>query len=224
MNHTRLNIFTGHFGSGKTEFAINFAIYLKKYYNKVSIVDLDIVNPYFRTKDAEEILIRKGIKVIAPTFANTNVDVPILPSEIISVFQDKDCYVVFDVGGDETGAVALGRYYQYFSRENYRMFFVINSKRPLTDMEDDTIDLLREVEKKSRLRVTDLINNTNLSYSTTIENVLEGQKKIENISREINVPITYISGTEQIIFQLPEKLKNKAFPMELYLKMLWEQD
>jgi hypothetical protein len=222
MNNTRLNIFVGHFGSGKTEIAINFAIHLKKYYNKVSIVDLDIVNPYFRTKDVTGILEHKGIKVIAPMFANTNVDIPALPAEIISLFQDKEYRVVFDVGGDDIGATALGRYYKYFANEKYQMFFVANMKRALTNNAGNTIELLREIEKKSRLKVSDLINNTNLSYSSTIEDLLKGQKVIEKIYREIKVPIRYITGKHEILSQLPHDLKEKAFPLRLYLKMPWE--
>ena len=223
MNNSRINIFTGHFGSGKTEIAINFAIYCKKYYNKVAIVDLDIVNPYFRTKDVSPMLESQDIKVVAPLFANTNVDIPALPAEIISLFQDKEYRVIFDVGGDDSGATALGRYYRYFSNEPYDMFFVINTKRPLTDNEDSIIDMLRQIEQSSRLTVTGLINNTNLSYISTLKELLEGQEIIENISREIMVPIRYITGENKILSQLPDYLKDKAFPISLYLQIPWEQ-
>jgi len=223
MNNRRINIFTGHYGSGKTEIAINFAFFLKKYYNKVSIVDLDIVNPYFRTKDAADILKEHGIQVIASEFANTNVDIPALPAEIISVFQDKDSLVIFDVGGDDAGATALGRYNKYFRSEPYDMFFVINTKRPLTREKQDIVALLRSVEASSRLKVTKLINNTNLQNITTIADLLEGHEIIENISREIDVPIEYITGTSEILSQLPDHVKDKALEIKRYLQLPWEK-
>ncbi|WHH59625.1 ATP-binding protein [Petroclostridium sp. X23] len=221
MNNSRIKIFTGHYGSGKTEVAINFAIYSKKYYNRVAIIDLDIVNPYFRTKDAAEILEQHGIQLVAPQFANTNVDIPALPAEIFSVLQDKDCQVIFDVGGDDDGATALGRYHRYFSAESYQMFFVINTRRPLTDNVNDTIELLRAVEKNSRLKVTDLINNTNLSYHSTVKDIMDGQEIVENISREIMVPITYITGKKEVVSQISDHLKEKAFGIDLFLQLPW---
>jgi len=224
MNHKRINIFTGHYGSGKTEISINFALFLKKYYNKVVIVDLDIVNPYFRTKDVAKQLERQGVQVIAPAFANTNVDIPVLPAEVISVFQDKESMAVFDVGGDDVGATVLGTYNRYLNKEPYDMFFVINPKRPLTKSEQDVIQLLKDIENSSRLKVTKLINNTNLQNITTVEDVINGQNIIENISKEINIPISYIVGTDKIIAQLPTNLRAKAFEIKRYLELPWEDN
>lgn len=224
MNNTRIYAFTGHFGSGKTEIAINFAFYLKKHYNKVAIVDLDIVNPYFRTKDAKQQLEQQGIRVVASAYANSNVDLPALPSEILSLFQDKECQIIFDVGGDDRGATALGRYNRYFFAEQYHMFFVINCKRPLTNNVDKTLEILHEIQTSSRLKVSSLINNTNLSYQTTIQDLVAGQEIIEKIAGEIAVPISYITGKKEILSQLPEGLEQKAFPIDLHLKFPWEQN
>lgn len=223
INNERINIFTGHFGSGKTEVAINFAIFLKKHYNKVAIIDLDIVNSYFRTQDAKQLLESQGIKVIAPLFANTNVDLPTLPPDIFALLQNKEYKIVFDVGGDDIGAVALGGFYKYFTMEQYHMYFVINSKRPMTDSVHKIIEVLREIEQSSRLKVTSLINNTNLSYSSNIEDLIEGQKNIKEVSRQIMVPISHITAKVDILEQLPESLKQKAFPIQLYLKLPWER-
>ena len=125
---SRLTVFTGHFGSGKTEIALNYSIRLARRGETVTIVDLDIVNPFFRSSEAKDVLNREGVRVLAPTFAGTTVDVPSLPSEIYAVFQDKRSRVVFDVGGDEKGAAVLGRYHPYFNSEPYDMFYVINTK------------------------------------------------------------------------------------------------
>lgn len=223
MNNQRINIFTGHFGSGKTEIAVNYAIRLKKHYHKVAIVDLDIVNPYFRTKDARQLLERKGIKVVASAFAGTNIDLPSLPPEIFSMFHNKEYQIVFDVGGDDRGAIALSRYRQYFSDESYHMFFVINCKRPMTKDAASTLEILREVEQRSRLKVSSLINNTNLSHCTNVDDLLIGQSQIEEVSKEMAVPISFITGGSEVLGQLPEHLKPKAFPIELYLRFPWEE-
>lgn len=217
--HKRMNVIVGHYGSGKTEFAVNFAIELKKEYKKVYIVDLDIVNPYFRTNDVKNQLEEYGIYVIASAFASSNVDVPALPSEIFRVFCDKDAAVVFDVGGDDDGAVALGRYKQYFDKENYNMFFVINTYRPLSAESQDIIKLLYEIETVSRLKVTGLINNSNISYLTTAENVLNGQKIIEEVAKETKIEIKYTSGLEDVISTISPELISKPFYIKRYLML-----
>lgn len=217
--HKRMNVIVGHYGSGKTEFAVNFAIELKKEYKKVYIVDLDIVNPYFRTNDVKKQLEEYGIYVIASAFASSNVDVPALPSEIFRVFCDKDAAVVFDVGGDDDGAVALGRYKQYFDKEDYNMFFVINTYRPLSAESQDIIKLLYEIETVSRLKVTGLINNSNISYLTTAENVLNGQKIIEEVAKETKIEIKYTSGLEDVISTISPELISKPFYIKRYLML-----
>ena len=207
----RLNIVTGHFGSGKTEFALNLAMEQK---GKTAIVDMDTVNPYYRTADAKEILEKNGIRVILPRFANTNVDLPVLPSEIFSVFANTDLTTIFDVGGDEDGALALGQYYPYFQREPYEMYFVINARRPLTRAPEGVIEILREVEAASRLSVTKLINATNLGPETTAETILEGQKVVEAVSRETGIPVGYTAVKKGIELEVA----NPIMPLELYIK------
>ena len=153
----RINIFTGHYGSGKTEIAINYALKLKEKHEKVVICDMDIVNPYFRTNDAREFLTEKGIRVIAPDYACTNVDIPVLPGDILSVFSDKETYAVLDIGGDDDGAVALGQYFRYMKDEDYNMFFVLNTLRPLSSTIEDIKELAANIEYISRLKITSLI-------------------------------------------------------------------
>ena len=207
----RLNIVTGHFGSGKTEFALNLAMQNE---GKTTIVDMDTVNPYYRTADAKEILRKNGIGVILPQFANTNVDIPALPSEIFSVFTDKTATVIFDVGGDEDGALALGQYYRYLTAEDYEMFFVVNGRRPLTREPEGVIEILREVEAASHLRVTKLINSTHLGEETTAEIVLEGQKLVEEVSRRTGIPIGFTAVTKDI----EVATENPVMQLTLYIK------
>jgi len=131
MQPKRITLFAGHYGSGKTNIAVNYALWLKQQGKQVTIADLDIVNPYFRTKDSEELLSKAGIPLISSAFANSNVDLPALPQEMYSLVQRYDRYAVLDIGGDDRGALALGRYTPSILEENnYEMVFVANFYRP----------------------------------------------------------------------------------------------
>src|SRR5690554_6753379 len=146
MTDKRISIFTGHFGSGKSEVSVNFAIKLSQLKNKVAVVDLDIVNPYFRAVDAKKLLLDNNIKVVSPMYANTNVDVPALPPEINSLFEDRSYNVVFDVGGDDLGARALARYNEELLNEGYEMYLVVNTKRQDTNTDSKIIQMAKEIE------------------------------------------------------------------------------
>jgi len=220
----RITIFTGHFGSGKTEIAVNHTLNLCKAGEKVSIVDLDIVNPFFRSSEVRDVLEREGARVISPVFAVTNVDIPSLPAEIYSVFQNREGKVVFDVGGDDTGAVALGRFTPYFRQEGYDMLYVINAKRPLSSTPEDIIEMLAAIESNSRLKVTGLINNTNLAKETSVQDILEGQAVVEEVARRLNLPIRMISGKKELLDRLPEEMRAAAFPIKRFMKPLWEEE
>ena len=222
MEKERLILFTGHFGSGKTEIAVNYAIRSAKAGRKTVLVDLDIVNPFFRSTEVKDQLEANGVKVISPNFAETTVDVPSLPAEVYSVFTDKSEKVIFDVGGDEVGARALGQYFPYFRKEPFRMFYVINTKRPLSSGREDILEMLHEVERNSRLKVTDLINNTNLSYETDIYDIINGQALITQVSQAVNIPVAYIAGVKELLEKLPEKPGCDLFPIKIYMKPPWE--
>jgi hypothetical protein len=222
LEQERLILLTGHFGSGKTEIAINYAIKSAKEGRKTALVDLDIVNPFFRSTEAKEQLESHGVRVLSPNFAGTTVDVPSLPAEIYSVFTtgqyDK---VIFDVGGDEVGARALGMYFPYFTKEPFRMFYVINTKRPLSGSMEDILEMLHEVQLKSRLKVTDLINNTNLSYETEVCDIMEGQVLVKQVSEHVDIPVAYIAGVRELLKQLPSDAGCELFPIDIYMKPPW---
>lgn len=213
---SRIKIVTGHFGSGKTEVAINLAM---KSTGKTAIIDMDIVNPYFRTADAAKVLKDKGIDVILPQFANTNVDLPSLPSEILSVFANKEINAVFDVGGDDDGATALGRYNKYFTGEDYEMLFIINTSRPLTKSVDDIIEMMKMIEYASRLRITHLVNATHLSGETTEDIIIRGQKTVEEVMQETGVPIAFTAVRGDIAQSIAPKIENKVLGLDLYIKL-----
>lgn len=187
----RISIITGHYGSGKTNIAVNMAVKLRKDGKKVTIVDLDIVNPYFRTADFRDMLEEKGIRLIAPVYANTNLDLPALPAEVNSVFNDDDSYIIIDVGGDDAGAIALGRYAAMIDKDNYDMYYVINRYRYQTKNAAEASELLKEIEISARVKATKLINNSNLGEETTLENIDSSIEFAEEVSRQTGLPIAF---------------------------------
>ncbi|OPX44172.1 hypothetical protein CLHUN_19710 [Ruminiclostridium hungatei] len=202
MFEKRINIFTGHFGSGKTEVAVNSALKLAESGLKTSIVDFDIVNPYFRTADAREELERNNIRVVLPLYANTNVDVPAIPPEIYSLFQNKEYKVVLDVGGDDLGARAVSRFKEEILNDDYEMFFVINTRRGMTDTPEKIMEMLALIEDSANIKVTKLINNSNLLEETSPEILLEGNETISAVSEKLGIPIGITAGMEEVVGRL----------------------
>ena len=199
MEHKRLTLFAGHYGSGKTNLAVNYALLLAKEGKKVCIADLDIVNPYFRTKDSAAVLDKAGIDLISPQFANSNVDLPALPAESYRLVQDLSTYGIMDIGGDDRGAYALGRYVPAIKAENdYRMIFVANSYRPLTRTPEEALEVMREIEEACGLAFTDIVANANLGTETTPETVLDSIPYMEKLSELSGLPIFAYSAVSSV--------------------------
>lgn len=199
MFEKRITIFTGHFGSGKTEVSVNYALQMARSGKKTAIVDLDIVNPFFRTADAKKLLEEKGIKVITPTYANTNVDVPSLPAEISTIFEDKSYHVVLDVGGDDLGARVISRYNEDIIKEDYDHYFVINTRRPMTRNQEEIEKMIAEIQASARLNVDKLVNNANLLSSSSPEVLEEASSIIKKVSEKLSIPIGLICGMEEVL-------------------------
>ena len=218
MEHKRLTLFAGHYGSGKTNIAVNYAMKLAKEGKDVVIADLDIVNPYFRTKDSAAVLEAAGVKLISPQFANSNVDLPALPAEAYRLVQDKSIYGIMDIGGDDRGAYALGRYVPTLKEENnYRMVFVANASRPLTRTPEEALEVMREIEAACGLQFTDIINNTNLASETTPETVLNSQGYMEKLSILSGLPIFATSAEIHVAAELEGKISD-ILPLKLQEK------
>ncbi len=201
--HKRVTLFAGHYGSGKTNLAVNWALGLKKQGGRVVIADLDIVNPYFRTKDSAALLEENGIEVVSPEFANSNVDLPALPAELYGVVQNRQRYAVMDIGGDDRGAVALGRYAPYILEENdFEMIFVANFMRPLTLTPADALEVMREIEQAGGIPFTSIVNNTNLGPLTEPETVLSGLEKCRELSALCGLPVLFTSARRDIASKL----------------------
>jgi len=207
MEHKRLTLFAGHYGSGKTNIAVNYAILLAKEGKQVCIGDLDIVNPYFRTADSAKELAQAGVTLISPQFANSNVDLPALPAEAYRLVEDKSIYGIMDIGGDDRGAYALGRYVPAIKAENnYRMVFVANCYRPLTRTPEDALEVMKEIEAACKLSFTDIVNNSNLGPETTPQVVLDSLEFMEKLSSLSGLPIFAHSAESQVAKALEGKL------------------
>ena len=218
MEHKRLTLFAGHYGSGKTNIAVNYALQLAKEKRKVCIADLDIVNPDFRTNDSAEELAAAGVHLISPQFANTTVDLPALPAETYRLLTDKSTYGIMDIGGDDRGAYALGRYVPAILEEgNYRMAFVANCYRPLTRTPEDALEVMREIEAACGLKFTCIINNSNLGTETTPQTVLDSVSFIEALSQISGLPIFLHTATIEVAGGLEGKL-SPVFPLKLQEK------
>ena len=204
----RVTLFAGHYGSGKTNIAVNYALYLKAQ-GKDVIADMDIVNPYFRTKDSTDVLEKAGIELISPKFANSNVDLPALPQEMYKTVQDRSKYSVLDIGGDDRGAYALGRYRPYILEENnYEMVFVANFYRPLTTTPEEALEVMREIEAAAGIQFTAIVNNSNIGNETTADDVLATVDRAEALSRLSGLPLLFTTATTKVAEGLECKLQN----------------
>lgn len=219
MQSRRITLFAGHYGSGKTNIAVNYALYLKNLGDDVVIADLDIVNPYFRTRDSLEELSRAGIKLISSEFASSNVDLPALPQDVYSLLDKREEKAIMDIGGDDRGAYALGRYVDAIKEENdYEMLFVFNKYRPLTPDALSACEIMREIEAACNLKFTAIVNNSNLGECTTEDVVLNSLDCAEELSELSGLPVKMTTVTENLVNNLNGKVEN-LFPLNLQKKI-----
>lgn len=220
MEHKRLTLFAGHYGSGKTNIAVNYAIRLASEGKRVCIADLDIVNPYFRTKDSEAELRENGVELISPRYANSNVDLPALPPESYRPVQDKSVFGVLDIGGDDRGAYALGRFADAIKAEdNYRMAFVVNCYRPLSATVEDAVEIMREIEGAAGIRFTCIVNNSNIGGETTKKTVLDSLDFVKRLCDVTDLPLWMHTAEASVAKELtglpvmPLTLQKKYFDL-----------
>lgn len=219
MKYKRVTLFAGHYGSGKTNIAVNYALKMSAEGRKVVIADLDIVNPYFRTKDSAEELEKAGVRLISSEYANTNVDMPALPQDMYSITDDKSEYAVLDIGGDDRGAYALGRYAAAIKTENdYEMLFVVNCFRPLTKTVADTLEVMREIETACSMKFTAIVNNSNLGEETQAEDVINSMAYAEELSRATGLPIKMTAVKEELYDEIRSSAGD-VLPMKLQKKI-----
>ena len=220
MNHKRLTLFAGHYGSGKTNIAVNYALLLASEGKRVCIADLDIVNPYFRTKDSVDEFRTLGIDFISSEYANSNVDLPALPSELYGVVENREGYAVLDIGGDDRGAYALGRFTPFIKEENdYENLFVVNMYRPLTRTPGEALLVMREIETAGGLPVTAIVNNSNLGELTCAETVAASADYAAALSELSGLPLKFTSARRDVADALGG-LPNGYLPMDLQKKII----
>jgi MinD-like ATPase involved in chromosome partitioning or flagellar assembly len=215
MEIKRVTLFAGHYGSGKTNLAVNYAKYVHAQGKPCVIADLDIVNPYFRTKDSEKELAELGISLICSAYANTNLDAPALPAQMYDVVNDRETYAIMDIGGDDRGAYALGRYTPAILEENdYEMLFVANFYRPLTQTVDDIIEVMREIEAAGGIPFTAIVHNSNLGKETTIEDVMAKERLLQELAQKTGLPVKMTGAMESIAPALAKQIPN-VFSLQL---------
>ncbi len=217
----KITIITGHYGSGKTNLSVNLAMNAAQEGKSVAVVDLDIVNPYFRTADFKKLFEENGIRLIAPDFANTNLDVPSLQFDVEQLAANEDCLII-DVGGDDAGATALGRYAEALSvyKDDIDMLYVINQRRYLTSTPDEVTELMHEIEAAARMKHTAIVNNTNLGNETTAAIVEESLEFASETAEKAELPLMFTTCPEEYA-ELCEI--EDIFPVKVYVKPLWDK-
>ena len=215
-NQKRITILCGHYGTGKTNVAVNLALAMARAGEKTTVADLDIVNPYFRTLDSAADFDAAGIRLICSRFANSNVDIPSLPPDLYAITDDKSHRVVIDVGGDDSGAMVLGRLAPAITAEDdYEMYLVVNRYRPMTPDVPSTVEVMREIEAASHLKFTGIVNNSNLgNVATSAGVVLRSVDYANALAKAANLPLVATTVDERIYDELKEQIPD-LFPLQL---------
>lgn len=222
----RFTVVTGHYGCGKTNLSINLALDLARAGSQVTLVDLDVVNPYFRSSDSAALLAAHGVRLISPTFAGTTLDAPSLPAAVYSAFDTPDA-VIFDVGGDDAGATALGRYSAQIGAIDYELLYVINRYRNLTGTPAEAAELLAEIESASHLKATGIVNNSHLQHETTVATVLDSVDYAKKTAALLGLPLVCTTVPAGLAGAFSERegdanhLDN-AYPVQTYVRTPWE--
>ena len=226
----KMYVLIGNYGSGKTELALNFAIRAAADGDRTELLDLDMVNTYFRLTEPGRLMRMKDIRVVSPNFTNSSVETLSLPAEVQSAFAMDWDTVVFDVGGDAVGSTALGRYHQDFEAlepGDLQVLNVVNIRRPLSGTVEKIIRLQEEMEAHSRLKITGMINNTNLAQMTTPEELRDGYEMIRQVSEKTGTPVLYTSGKKALLDQFlseghDPRYIGTPFPIDTYMARDWE--
>ncbi len=213
-----LTIVTGHYGSGKTEFAVNLAFRMQREGKAVTLADLDIVNPYFCSRERKEEMRESGIRVVVSKGADS--DLPAINPEVYALFEPGVCGII-DAGGDAVGAQALGRFSQKIGQIAHELLCVVNFNRPETNTPQKAEAYLREIAYSARLAITGLVNNTHLDHQTTAQDILRGAELVQQLSEHTGIPVRYHAFEERFsgCLALPEE---QCFPMRLYMRKPWE--
>lgn len=221
VDASRLTVVVGHFGSGKTEFSVNLALELTGRCHQTALADLDIVDPYFRSRECGGLLTEKGIQLISSSQSCVDADVPSMPAGVTRLFDQEDLYGVLDIGGDASGARVLARYRHRLTGCNARVLCVVNANRPLSDTAERAVSYIRSIEAAAKLPIDGLVNNTHLCAETTLEEILAGGKMLEAVSGQTGIPVV-CHMVQKDLSQEASKYVSPVFPVSIYLKKPWE--
>jgi len=221
----RIRIITGHYGSGKTEFAVNYGTMLTKLPSrKIAFADMDIVNVYFRSRQMRDMMSELGIYVMDSSI-NTYVEVPSIPAEMAVPFTDKSFDYVIDLGGNDVGTAVLGRYKDKMDLQEIDFFMVVNVFRPDTIDVEKIIKEKEKIERSSGIFITGFINNSNLARDTSAKNILHGDEILKEVSRITSVPIKYTAYVEEVVTDLTDEIKKElsgeVIPLQYFMREIW---
>lgn len=220
LNEHRVFILVGPYGTGKTEVAVNLALRLSAMGRRTALADLDIVNPYFRSREREQVLNDAGVRLIAPPRHVAAADLPSVPQEVYAIIHDAGLYGVIDVGGEHHGALVMAQFAKALNEVKPMVWYVLNRSRLGGEGPEEAVRHLRLVEAHSGLSVTGIINNTHLLQETTLNTVDYGAAFARQVSQLSGLPLVFHAISRDIAkrAQLPEPI----LPMNLYNKRPWE--
>lgn len=222
MEEKNIIIICGHYGSGKTNFSINLALSERRMYEKVLLIDMDIVNPYFRSSDYSSALTEKGIDIISPIYAGSTLDIPALSPKIDAALSGGYQKIIIDAGGDDAGATALGTFSSRISGVGYNMLYVANMYRPLVDTPEKAAQILKEIEAAARLKVTGLVNNSHLGEYTDIDTINSSVNYIDKLSELTGLPVVYTAVKRQIADESRLDI-NGLFEIDIHVIPPWKE-
>jgi len=222
----RIRVIVGHYGSGKTEFSVNYALKLAEQGKKTALADLDIANPYFRSRERKQLMEEKGIKVYSNTFGyDITADLPAITANIKAPLEDPTCHTIVDAGGDNQGARILIQFGKYFTGKDCDFFCVVNANRPETNTVECALGHIIKIQMETNLKVTGLINNTHLLMETKAEDIIKGYLLCKKLSECLDIPVKYNCCEEGICDDLKAKSKNiqnfNVFLIKLYMRDSW---
>ena len=216
----RVTVVCGHYGTGKTNLSINLALDCARNGEDVTLVDLDVVNPYFRSADYADVLTENGVRVVGPNFANTNLDTPSLPGAVRNVIAEGS-RVIVDVGGDDAGATALGVYSRTLADADPDVIYVVNRYRSMTTHAEEAVQILREIEATSHLRATCVANNSHLKQDTSEDTVLDSMGFAEEVASASGLPLRFTTAPRSLDFSILNKIPN-IYPVDVLVRAPWE--
>ncbi|MDI3546708.1 MAG: hypothetical protein PWR10_360 [Halanaerobiales bacterium] len=222
MDFSRVTIFTGNYGSGKTEISINYSLLLAEQFSNILLVDLDVLNPYFRSREKAEFLEEKGVEVIFPKNL-LHADLPIISARVQKLIQNIDYRGVIDVGGDEEGAIALSSVSRKLAEDDYEMNLVVNTLRTFTGNVEGIMEAKERIEMRSRLKVDNIICNTNLGVETGIEEIKEGYPIVKEAAQKMGLPVKFIAVRRDLLPLIDEdfKVDEEIFPIDIFMTPPW---